>query len=302
MSAESMLSKIGNKIDIIFAKIAKILRIVFYTTLKDKNLRIKYNKTQTIASLYTVLIFDSFIAFLSIFMSIHLRIGIDFLDYSPSYIIKNMVVFGLVSSSIFLWLQTYQSFWRYTSTEDIVSVFLSVALSNLLFFPLMLLMNQEDFLPYSILAINIFVQSIMLLMPRFLTRMLYDKRMKKLRFIANDIPPILILGNSNSVEVFLQEVFANEDIPFNFMPIGILTFNPDDVGRSIKGISIVGEVKNIGKVLNELQRENIFPKQIVVTEKSIPEAAKSILMRYVKEQGLLLMHVIHQFTFNPIEE
>jgi O-antigen biosynthesis protein WbqV len=261
------------------------------------------------SSPYSVLIFDSFIAFLSLFISIHLRIGMDFLDYSQSYIIKNMFVFGLVSSSVFLWLQVHQAFWRYTSIEDTAPIFLSVVLSNLLFFPLMILMNQEDFLPYSVLIINVFVLSIMLLIPRFLTKMMYNQKISKLKKYGNledknrqqaDAPQVILIGSNASADIFLREVVTNEDITFNFTPVGILTLDSDDIGHAIKGVPILGEVRDLGKVLYELREENVFPRQLVITEKTIPEKMKNYLLRYVEDHNLLLLHVIHQYTFNPV--
>jgi O-antigen biosynthesis protein WbqV len=261
---------------------------------------------------YAILIFDSFVAFLSIFISIHLRIGMDFLDYSPAYILKNMLVFGLVSSSVFAWMQIHQSFWRYTSIEDFAPILLSVVLADILFFPLMLLMNKEDFLPYSVLVINTFVLTLMLLIPRLLSRMLYSQKLKKMRaqekrassgpqtLIEN--PMVLLVGSKESAEIFLNEIVSNDDISFNFEPVGILTFDPMDVGRVIRGVSIVGELRDIHAVLRVIKADGITLRQIVITEKSIPENAKKFLVRYVKDHGLLLMHVIHQCMFDTVAE
>jgi O-antigen biosynthesis protein WbqV len=271
----------------------------------------KARQQPSMASPYAILLFDSVVAFLSIFISIHLRIGMDFLDYSQSYIIKNMFVFGLVSSSVFLWLQIHQSFWRYTSIEDMAPIFLSVILSNLLFFPLMILMNQEDFLPYSVLIINIFVLSFMLMIPRFLTRMMYNQKINKIKKYGDlhhgnnsrkqsDSPQVILIGSTAANEIFLREVINNEDITFNFTPVGILAMDPEDIGRVIKGIPILGEVRELGRILRELREDDIIPKQLVITEKTVPEYMKNFLARYVQDHELLLMHVIHQYTCNPV--
>jgi O-antigen biosynthesis protein WbqV len=311
MSVELMLSKLGKFLDNVFACVSRTLRTAFHAAKSGGTRAETYEKRQAIASPYAVLVFDSFIAFLSIFISIHLRIGMDFLDYSPSYIIKNMVVFGLVSSSVFLWLHIYQSFWKYMSIEDVVSIFLSVVLSNLIFFPLMVLMNQEDFLPYSVLIINVLVQNVMLLIPRFLIKSVYNQKLKKLKESSRltrksdrqiSMPQILLLGTSGSVEAFLQEVIINEDVSFNFTPVGILTLDPEDIGRTIKGIPIVGEVSNISTILEDMRKRHMFPRQIVLTEKSIPKSMKNFLVERVQDHGLLLLHVIHQCTLNPISE
>lgn len=300
MSIESKLSKIGKFLDGVVTKIGNL----FQAKSKYKSKPGSNNMNCPIA----ILIFDSFIAFLSLFISIHLRIGMDFLDYSPAYIIKNMFVFALVSSSVFLWFQTHQAFWKYTSIEDMVPIFLSVVLSNIIFFPLMMLMNQEDFLPYSVLVINIFVLTILLFIPRFLTKMFYNRKLGRLRDHSNfsqsnvEMPKVLLIGNNESVDLFLGEVIINEDINLNFEPVAILTLNSENVGRSIKSIPIIGEIRDLPNIMKELQASGVNIRQLVITEKNIQDNVKKFLAKYAQEHGLLLMHVIHQYTCNTVLE
>lgn len=307
MSFESGLSKFGRVLD----KVQKKTLIVLGEWFFERGSKSTKSGQHAPNTHYSILFFDSFIAFLSLFVSIHLRIGMDFLDYSPIYVIKNMLVFGLVGSSVFLWFQTHQSFWRYTSIEDIIPIFLSVVISNIIFFPLMMLMNQEDFLPYSVLIINIFVLNFMLLIPRFTARILYNNKMNQIKRIEAltrgsekqvEIPQILLVGGPASVDAFLREIFSTEDMQINFDPVGVLSIDQEDVGRSIKGVPIVGTIRQINFVMKEFSKEGVFPKQLFVTEKNIPENLKNFLVPYVQSHGILLMHVMHQYTFNTVTE
>ncbi|MDR2458569.1 MAG: hypothetical protein LBD43_00525 [Holosporales bacterium] len=309
MSIERKLSIVGRCIDAVVAKMITGAKIIFPGK-HHSNRRIR-GDTASVPQSYTILIFDSFVAFLSIFISIHLRIGMDFLDYSPTYVLKNMLVFGLVSSSVFTWMQIHQSFWQYTTIEDLCPISLAVILADILFFPLMLLMNREGFLPYSVLVINTFVLTLMLIIPRLLSKVLHNQRLKKTRMqgiripgqnIQAENPMVLLVGSKESAEVFLSEIVSNDDITFNFEPIGILTFDPFDVGRVIRGVSIVGELRDIPTVLRMIKADGIVLRQIVITEKSIPENAKKFLVKYVKDHGLLLIHVIHQCMFDTVAE
>ena len=304
MSIEMTLSKVGKVLDKAMMSVRNVVKAMCSKSFSGN---FRYGHTP-MASQYLVLAFDGFMAFLSLFISIHLRIGMDFLDYTPLYILKNMLVFGLVSASIFLWLQTNQAFWRYTTIEDVLPVFLSAALANLLFFPLMMLMNQEDFLPYSILVINVFVLSFSLLIPRFLCRMTYNQKISKIKQFETvkrnvpGAPKVLLVGNISSVEAFCREVEENEEIDFNFDPVGILTLDQAEMGRAIRGIPILGELRDISAVTKELKTEGIYPKQIVLTDKTLPELAKGFIMRYAKSTGTMLLHVLFQYSFNQISE
>ena len=306
MSIENVLSKVGRSLDHAISTCSKVLGTVF--SRKYKGLSGKAIHSGAFSP-YTTLAFDGIIAFLSIFISIHLRVGMNFLDYSPAYMLKNMFVFGLVSSSVFLWLQTYQSFWRYTTIEDMPPIFLSVILSNLLFFPLMMLMNRNDFLPYSVLVVNVFVLSIMLIVPRFLCRMMYKQQQSKTKRFGNtgrhspmEIPKVLLIGRCSSIETFFGEVVANDDVTFNFEPVGILSLEQEDVGHTIKGIPVLGELRDIQPVLRELNRNNMSIKQLVISEKVLPESAKKFLMHYAETHDLLLLHVIFRCTFDTVSE
>jgi O-antigen biosynthesis protein WbqV len=310
MSIERKLSAVGRCIDSVVARISNVVGEVIPSARRSG--RRTRGDIASVPQSYAILIFDSFVAFLSIFISIHLRIGMDFLDYSPAYILKNMLVFGLVSSSVFIWMQIHQLFWQYTTIEDLCPISLAVVLADILFFPLMLLMNREDFLPYSVLVINTFVLTLMLIIPRLLSRVLHNQRLKKTRRmqwvhspgqnIQAENPMVLLVGSKESAEVFLSEIVSNDDITFNFDPIGILTFDPLDVGRVIRGVSIVGELRDIHAVLRTVKADGVVLRQIVITEKSIPENAKKFLVKYVKDHGLLLIHVIHQCMFDTVAE
>lgn len=312
MSVESALSKVGKILDNGLLSIKEMLISLLRNAENSNNHKqeMHYRHSST-TSPYFVLAFDAFLAFLSLFISIHLRIGMDFLDYSPSYILKNMLVFSLVSTSIFIWLQTYQAFWRYTTIEDMIPVFLSVILANLLFFPLMMLMNQGDFLPYSVLIINVFVLSISLMFPRFLCRMVYNQKLSKIKKFDTIvrqkeqevcIPRVLLIGNIDSVEAFSREVISNDDVAFNLDPIGILTLEPADIGRTIKGIPVLGELRDINQVVQTLSKRGVQVEQYVIAEKQLSESAKKFIVRYAQKSNVLLLHAIFQFSFCKVAE
>ncbi len=297
MSLESKLSKIGKALDSFFSVVCTLIQNLKKNVIKDDALH-----TTTTQS---VLIFDSFIAFLSFFISIHIKVGMEFIDYSPIYILKNMLVFGLVSASVFLWTHTYQSYWKYTSVADIIPVIFSVFLINILFFPMMILMNQDDALPYSVIIVNFFVLTIMLMIPRFMTKILYDNKINKIykiKSIQNYINPdkALLVGTPASVDIFLRDVLSNEETQFNFDPVAILSLNQIDVGHSIKGIPVLGDIKHVKSVFRTLLRDKIMPKQIIITEHTLPEELKKILISHSQANNILLVHVIHRCTFNTM--
>lgn len=309
MSIESTFAKVGKLLDKLCSRSRDLMMLLFATKRSRKHGSRSYQEPASNKgySPYYILVFDGFIAFLSLFVSIHLRIGMDFLDYSPLYMLKNMFVFSLVASSVFSWIQTYQTIWRYTSIEDVVPVFISVILANALFFPLMMLMNQEDFLPYSVLVINVFVLSFMLITPRFLTKMFYNQKAKKQRYFDSisqrqEASDVVLVGNIDSIESFFREVISNDEVNFSFNPVGIVLINQTELGRTIKGIPILGELRDIKGIIKTLNKSGRFPRQIIISEKMISDSAKRFLVQFSQESGILVVHAMFQCTFNTVSE
>ena len=118
-----------------------------------------------------ILIFDSLIASTSLFISIQLRVGIDFFSSSYFLLFNNVFVFGLVSSSIFIWLkiselvspETNEFVSPETNLNYINKLLLAILLSNTVFIPLMYFMNCNVDLPFAVLIINIQIGNLILL-------------------------------------------------------------------------------------------------------------------------------------------
>jgi O-antigen biosynthesis protein WbqV len=139
--------------------------------------------------------------------------------------------------------------------------------------------------------------------------MLYDRKLEKVKMLGSllnssktetEVAKVLLVGSNASVEIFLREIVLNEEISYNFEPVGILTLDQLDIGHIIRGVPILGELRDIHSVLKELHKDGSLPRQIVITEKAIPENAKKFLIKYANDRKLLLMQIVHQCTFNAV--
>jgi FlaA1/EpsC-like NDP-sugar epimerase len=247
-----------------------------------------------------VLIFDSLLAFLSLFIAIYLRIGEEFLEYSPEYMLKNMFVFSLVTTSILMWMQTHKAIWRYISMEDMVPLALAGVLANIIFFPLMLLMAQQESLPRSIPLINTLVLVVLLGLPRFIYRAAHERHVQQKRQAADSgAIPVIVIGNGDETDTFIREVQGNPDLPYN--PVALITTDPDDVGRRIHGVPILGTIPTISKALKKLSKDGIIPRQIIVTEPNLTEAQKEEIISISSLEGMTLMHMLQHFSIDPVD-
>jgi FlaA1/EpsC-like NDP-sugar epimerase len=247
-----------------------------------------------------VLIFDSLLAFLSLFFAIYLRIGEEFLEYSPEYMLKNMFVFSLVTTSILMWMQTHKAIWRYISMEDMVPLGLAAILANIIFFPLMLLMAQQESLPRSIPLINTLVLIVLLGLPRFVYRIAHERHVQqKRRAKASGSIPVIVIGNGDETDTFIREVQNNPDMPYS--PVALITTDSDDVGRRIHGVPILGTVSTIPKALKKLNKDGVFPKQIIITEPKLTRAQKDEIISISALEGMTIMHMLQHFSIDPVD-
>jgi len=248
-----------------------------------------------------VLTFDTLMAFLSLFIALYLRIGDEFLEYTPEFILKNMVVFALVSASIFFWMQTHRAIWRYVSLEDIIPLALATILTTILFYPLMLLMAQQESLPRSVPLINALVLIMLLGLPRFIYRSIHDQHLlQKRRANAEALIPVLLIGNGDSTELFIREVLHSPSLPYN--PLALITFDEDEVGRHIHGVPILGTIDELDEIIESLNIEKHPPRQIIITESSILKTQKQLVSKAAIAHGLTVMHMLQHFSMDVIDE
>jgi FlaA1/EpsC-like NDP-sugar epimerase len=242
-----------------------------------------------------VLLFDVFLAFLSLFIAIYLRVGDEFLDYTPGYILKNMIVFMLTSLSVFIWMQTHRALWRYFSLEDCVPLTLSVILSSVLYFPLMILLAQQESLPRSVPFLNALVYIVLLCLPRFIYRSVYESHIvQKKRFLAEQAVPVLLVGNGDAIELFIREVMHSPAL--SYQPVGILSPNAKEKGRRIHTVPILGLPDNWEMFLRELRLLAKRPVQIIITDTDLPHEFLAAVSNVSQRCSLPMMQMLPQFT------
>ena len=241
------------------------------------------------------LLFDVFIAFLSLFIAIYLRVGDEFLDYSPGFILKNMIVFVLTSLSVFIWMQTHRALWRYFSLEDCLPLALSVVLSSVLYFPLMILLAQQESLPRSVPFLNALVYIVLLCLPRFIYRSVYDRHtVQNKRLLAEQAVPVLLVGSGDATELFIREVMHSPAL--SYQPVGILSPNSKEKGRRIHTVPILGLPDNWEHFIRELRTLAKRPVQIIVTDMNLPHEFLTAVADVSQRCSLPMMQMLPQFT------
>jgi O-antigen biosynthesis protein WbqV len=168
-------------------------------------------------------------------------------------------------------------------------------------------MNQEDFLPFSVLIINTFVLTLILLIPRFIARIMHTNKTKKIKRkeaenrqkgrLINERCRILLIGGADSARSFLEEMSTADDVSYEMEPVGIVTLDQSEVGHTIKGVQIVGTIRQIDGIIKELALSEVSLQQIVITEKDLSPKIKQFLTECCRKHCVLLVQAFHQYTF-----
>ena len=253
MQLEVVISKILERIKIIPSKLSYSIS------------RVSIRKHINFDNKNVILICDSVIASISLFVSIQLRIGIDFFD-SYVVLLSNIVVFGLVSASTFIWFGTNNK-----SLNNINKLLLAIIVSNVTFIPLMYFMNCNIDIPFSILIINLFVMSCILIGLKYIYYNLHCKVYT------------LLIGNNESILLFLN---SHEGQIHNYLQnIRIINSNPYvELSIQNNNIPVIG---NINEISNILQLNNI--NQVIITDNNLSRYEKSILLNLSKQHHFILL-------------
>ena len=109
-------------------------------------------------------------------MALYLRLGDDITLYNPDPMIQGGVIFVAISAVVFWFSGLYRGVWRYASMNDLMAITRAVTVAILVFLLIMFLWTRFLHLPRSIIPINWFVLMALLGGPRFIYRLVKDRR------------------------------------------------------------------------------------------------------------------------------
>lgn len=207
---------------------------------------------------------DVVMAALSFGLSLGLRTGFEFDALHGQVLLPGTVIFTLTAAAVFLAMRLYRGIWRYASMNDLVQLAKAVTILMALFALEMFLFFRLEGVPRSMPFINWFVLLAMLGGPRFVYRLIRDRRFDwHLHETDSNRIPVLLVGAGDDAELFIRSAKRSENA--NYRPVGIVSENANRVGRQLHGISVLGTVDELETVVNGLSRAN-RPRRLVLTK------------------------------------
>lgn len=228
---------------------------------------------------------DTVMAALSFGLSVYLRLGDRFSSYLNSDLVTAGVLFTGVCAMVFFFSGLYRGIWRYASMNDLVAIVRAVTLALLIFLAITFLLTRLDAVPRSSLVINWFVLIFLLGAPRMLYRVLKDRGFGHLLEAEGERVPVILIGAGDAADAFVREMTRDRRAPYSVF--GIIDEKGRRVGRSIRGLSVMGDLSTLPKILRRFRLRGTPVQRLIVT-KSLDREIMLGLLELAEAEGMTL--------------
>ncbi|MGJ3259847.1 MAG: polysaccharide biosynthesis protein [Rhodospirillales bacterium] len=232
---------------------------------------------------------DIVMAGVSFIIAMYLRVGATDYRLQPELLAEGAVAMILIGAAVFWVSGLYRGVWRYASMDDLMAITRAATVTMLAFMVVMFAWSRMDDVPRSVPFINWFVLMALLGGPRFVYRSWKDRRIELPSLDSSNKVPVLLIGASDGADQFLRGLRQSADTPYSIA--GILSEQPERVGRTIRGVDVIGTVADLETVVKDLKSRGLAPQRLVLTKDEITGAPVRDLLERAAALGLTLARI-----------
>src|SRR3990167_8485843 len=234
---------------------------------------------------------DIFVTFLSLQVSLFLRMGDDFFQISFKALAFNSCLYVVFGALVFLGKHVYKGMWKYASLGDLISISLSVTYITLLYVSVMFFLPHSLSLPRSTPLINFFVLIAFLGAPRVLYRMYCQYRNRKPSLSAPKPKTALIIGSGDQTELFIRETLRQNETMYEFL--GIIGYKNVHKGQKIHHVPVIGTISEIPSFIDEFKKAKTPIDMLIVADESLNGKVIKSLVALASSFDLRLARLPH---------
>lgn len=242
---------------------------------------------------------DIVMAGLSFVVAMYLRVGATEYSLSTTLLIEGAFAMTLIGAVVFWISGLYRGVWRYASMDDLMAITRAATIAMLAFLVVMFMWSRMDDVPRSVPFINWLALMAMLGGPRFIYRSWKDRRIELPHLGLASKVPVLLIGASDGADQFLRGLRQSTDTPYGV--VGILSEHPERVGRTIRGVTVLGTVDELEKIFAELKARDAAPQRLILTKDEITGAPVRDLLERAANLGLTLARVPRATDFRAAD-
>ncbi|WP_417841590.1 polysaccharide biosynthesis protein [Terasakiella sp.] len=235
---------------------------------------------------WVALFHDLLMTAVSFNVALYLRLGNDFHNYLE-VVRTGTPILVTLAAAVFYLMGLYKGIWRYASMRDLIAITKSASILILIFALVMFMTTRLEALPRSVPVINWFVLMALLGAPRFIYRMLKERRLD-LSNLVSDTPkiPALLVGASDGADLFLRAIERNPNIPYQ--PVGLVAEKKSRAGLDMLGVPVLGMLDELPDIIADLAKKNKKPQRLILTKDDWPGEKVRKLLALADELGVPL--------------
>jgi len=218
--------------------------------------------------------------------------------------LKFLPLFLLYAAGVYFILGLHRNKWRFTSLPDLYNIFRAttvLAISLLVLDYILLAPNVlgEFFFGKITILLYWFLQMFFLGGSRVAYRYFrYARTLQRVK--VADATPTMVIGNAADAEVLLRSIESGA--VRKIWPVGILSPSNADRGQSVRGISVLGDLTDIERVVTDLAGRGTHVMRLILAPSAMASEAhpESILVR-ARRLGLTVNRLPSLDTGGPVQ-
>lgn len=192
--------------------------------------------------------------------------------------LQAVTIFALSCAIVFPLQGLHRGVWRYTALNDAARIVQAVGVANLVFLPVLFLINRLDGFPRTSILIEIPILIGLLLGARMIVAAWHTQGLRTaFRFEDRKKPAAILVGSQADLDDALRDL-ARRNGSSPFRPKGLVEPNAALTGRSIRGVPVLGGLDALPDALYKLSSaEKIAPRIVLAGERTNVEVVNALI-------------------------
>ncbi len=171
-----------------------------------------------------------------------------------------------IHGAVFWYLGLYRGVWRFASMPDLQRILQAVALGATLSTVAIFMLTRMEEVPRSVPVIHALLLTVLLGGPRLALRVLRDRALQ-----TGASTRAIIVGSGAAGELLIRDLLR--DSSYGIHAVGFVDDDPEQKGREVHGVRVLGNCKKIPRFVRELKIDRVII--------AVPSATSQQLRRIV---------------------
>lgn len=252
-----------------------------------------------------VFLHDLFALVIAMHLSIWALLKEDASVLTPSFSLKQSIIFCLIASGFFLWFQIYRGIWRYLSWRQSFLIVGVLGFASMVFAPILTKAHMQPIpIPGAVILLNWALASTLLIGSRLIFKLFYDRWIlaEDTDFSTIPLSRILIVGNEKTVKPLLT--FLHKQTPQLYEILGVIETNEQYTKPVLSGSKVLGTLADLPDLIENFNAEGSHPHHLVLADQTHDSKMLRLLVRDLKEFKVDFLrytgHDIHPLTIEDL--